>query len=232
MLSSTLGIKELPYTHLPIKTSGEDLLSETISLQNGKKLLLVSGARTELGFMRGEETQAIGLADSMERPGVLILPGTHSKHLTFMNHEFTQVQNYMTGELFNLMAGHSILASSVNASGWNASYEDVFLAGVKVGSAQGIGSSLLTVRAKHMFDHQSMENGFYYLSGLLIGDELSMLNETTGHIYMAAGDITFPLYKLALESMVSPDRLTLFNNQALRKALFTGHRKILDSNGW
>lgn len=231
MLSSTLGIKELPYAKLPLKASGEGLVTENIILPSGKEFLLISGARGISGFMRGEEVQAIGLADQLSKEGVLILPGTHSKHLDFENDRFVEMRNFMTGELFSVLASHSILASAVQQVAWEATFSNPFLAGVELGMEDGISTHLLSVRSRQMFDHQSGPEGYFYLSGLLIGAELSYLSNHASHIYMAASDATFPLYQLALESFASADQLTLFNNKALREALFSGQRKILDAHG-
>lgn len=231
MLSSTLGIKELPYARMPLNASGEGLVTENITLPNGKELLLISGARGISGFMRGEEVQAIGLADQLSKAGVLILPGTHSKHLDFEKNQFVEMRNFMTGELFSVLASHSILSSSVQSVAWDVTFSDPFLAGVKLGMEDGISAHLLSVRSRQMFDHQSGPEGYFYLSGMLIGAELSYLRDHASHIYMAASDATFPLYQLSLESFVSADQLTLFNNAALRKALFSGQRKIMEAHG-
>ncbi|MEO9476577.1 MAG: 2-dehydro-3-deoxygalactonokinase [Cyclobacteriaceae bacterium] len=232
MLSSTLGLKELPYAVMPFPRSGEDLVTEEINLGNGRELLLVSGARSELGFMRGEEVQAIGLSEKLGSEGILILPGTHSKHVSFDQEYFTEVKNFMTGELFNVLVRHSILSTAAQECSWDDNYRNTFLSGVSRGINEGLGSQLLTTRAKQMFKGQSTGQGYFYLSGLIIGDEISTLRTHHGHVYMASSDATFPLYKLALESLISPDRLSMFENQTLRNALFTGQRKMLHNHGW
>ncbi|WP_422360135.1 2-dehydro-3-deoxygalactonokinase [Reichenbachiella sp.] len=231
MLSSTLGLKELPYAKMPLKTSGKDLITESIPLPNRKEILLISGARGATGFMRGEEVQAIGLADDLTEDGILILPGTHAKHLDFVGDQFTEMKNFMTGELFSVLADHSILENSIRPSVWADNYQVSFLDGVKLGLQDGCATHLLSVRSKQMFESQAPQEGYFYLSGLLIGDELSYLKGKSDHIYLAAGEATFPLYKLALESFLDREQLTFFENATLRKSLFRGQRKILDIHG-
>ena len=75
-------------------------------LPSGAGILLISGIKSDLGMMRGEEVQAIGLEEQL-RPhgdGVLLLPGTHSKHLTYRKEAFTALQTFMTGELFEVLS--------------------------------------------------------------------------------------------------------------------------------
>ncbi|MFY0607594.1 MAG: 2-dehydro-3-deoxygalactonokinase [Cyclobacteriaceae bacterium] len=230
MLSSNLGMKELPYSRLPLRAKGDNLITETIVLPNDQNLILVSGVRSEFGFMRGEETQALGLLHQMDKDGVLILPGTHSKHLIYEQGAFIEMRNFMTGELFSLVSSQSVLANSVQKAPWSDDFKDPFLEGVKEGNHKGLGSTLLTVRAKQMFGNQPKDEGYYYLSGLVIGEEISSLGNFEKHIHLAADDSVFELYRLALETIIDEDQLTLFNCQMLNRALFLGQQTILNKH--
>lgn len=232
MLSSNLGIRELPYAQVPIESDGNGLLTEVLELNNGRKFILVSGVRSELGFMRGEEIQAVGLAEHLHTEGILMLPGTHSKHIEYRQNKFVEIKNFMTGELFEMLSNYSILSGSVARDAWSDQYTSAFIKGVKSSVNEGLSPHLLQVRANDLFSLSSEKENYYFLSGLLIGDEISGHISADEHIYMAAGGTTFPLYELALKSVINEERLTFFDESKLLKALFEGQKKVIENYGW
>jgi 2-dehydro-3-deoxygalactonokinase len=203
MTSSNIGMKELPYSEMPLDASGDTLNWEMLSILPSSKAILVSGVKSNNSMMRGEEIQAIGIADKL-KSGILILPGTHSKHLIFDKSVFSEMKTFMTGELFELFSTKSILSSSVVKSPFN---QKAFLKGVKVGLKESVIGSLFSVRAKHILDKSTKEENFHYLSGLLIGDELSYLKNVYGSISICGSEPIFTLYKTALLSFLNPERI-------------------------
>jgi 2-dehydro-3-deoxygalactonokinase len=232
MLSSSIGMKELEYCTLPIAFGGEDLISDWISLGNKMDLLLISGARTNSDVMRGEEIQAVGLSEYLPKKGkgILLLPGTHSKHIHFDNGHFMDFTTYMTGELFEVIGKHSILSASLDAMEWSASYKDIFLEGVKKGIANQQMASLFSIRANSLIHKTSNSENNYLLSGLLIGAELSYLNDRNETVYLAVTGIQNELYQLALKSFLPLDRIVCFEPQIIETALLVGQRKILEQH--
>src|SRR6185312_13329821 len=100
--------------------------------------LLIPGVRTEEDMMRGEEVQVIGAnARGEEGDATIILPGTHSKHVNVERGQAVTLKTFMSGEFFELLARHSILAHSVddglasNQPGADAA----FIEGVEAGAA-------------------------------------------------------------------------------------------------
>lgn len=154
MLTSSIGMKELPYADLPFSFSGQELLKEGFELPDGNRLVLISGAKAPNDVMRGEEVQAIGIAEQLPYTGkgVLILPGTHSKHIYFNNGRFERFTTFMTGELYEIISKHSILAPSLQGSEWNDTYRKPFVDGVKKGLGEGIMPSLFPIRAKSLLN--------------------------------------------------------------------------------
>ncbi|MBC8767687.1 2-dehydro-3-deoxygalactonokinase [Arenibacter sp. BSSL-BM3] len=232
MLSSSIGMQELEYCQLPIAFSGEDLISNWLSLDGKLDLLLISGARTNKDVMRGEEIQAIGLSDYLPKKekGVLLLPGTHSKHIYFDTGRFIDFTTYMTGELFEVISKHTILSASVEEAGWNPSYEDIFVEGVKKGVANQQMASLFSIRANSLIHKTSAKENYYYLSGLLIGAELGHLKEKSETVYLAVTGIQNELYQLALKSFLPMDRIVCFDPQFIETALLVGQLKILEQH--
>ena len=230
MASSSIGLQELPYADFPFKEDGTSLTREVPSLKNGLTIILVSGVRSDTGMIRGEEIQAIGLAEYMigeEESGILILPGTHSKHMTYDKGIFSDLKNYMTGELFDVLSQKSILAKSVRKSDMTDAYNKSFITGLDIGAKGDLNTHLLSVRANDVIHHTDAHENYFYLSGLLIGDELKKLNHQSETIYLSASQPLFNLYKLALEHLYPAKNLTYFDQDISDEALIRGQLKIL-----
>lgn len=229
MLSSSIGMRELPYSPLPLAFKGNDLISKHIKLDNSLDVILVSGAKTNVDVMRGEETQAIGMSGHLPQrgKGLLILPGTHSKHLFFEDESFHSFITFMTGELFEVIGQHSVLAASLEAVKWDASHKNVFLDGLQKGIDNKQMASFFSIRANTLLHNIPASQNYYFLSGLLIGGELAYLKERDETVYLAATGITNSLYQLALEAVLPVERIRIFNTEVLEKALLLGQRKIL-----
>ena len=134
MASSSIGIRELPYAQLPASLNGENLIIENISsnLELQNEVFLISGLEKPGDVMRGEETQAIGWKYSSFDASsncVLIVPGTHSKHITICDDRIVDFKTFMTGEIFELLTSHSILSDSVQRNTvWNSTAKKILFA--------------------------------------------------------------------------------------------------------
>ncbi len=123
--------------------------------------------------MRGEETQIAGfLAMKPDFDGVLCLPGTHTKWARISAGEIVSFQTYMTGELFALLAGKSVLRHSVDTKDWDS---DTFREALSdaMSRPQSISSKLFGIRAESIVGAQSPAMGKARLSGYLVGLELA-----------------------------------------------------------
>lgn len=230
MASANIGLRELPYGDLPLLDDGKGIVFADLKLWPKQQIRLISGIRSTNGMMRGEETQALGLLKFMSSGsgGVLLLPGTHSKHLTFRNGGFTDFTSYLTGELFEILTRHSILASSVAAGEWNTQAGESFRQGVSSGFQDGLSPHLFSIRAGQILRQTDVTDNFYRLSGILLGDELSHLpRDQAQHIYLAGSGPLLRLYRFALEITGHAERLTVYDDQVLGQALLTGQRQIL-----
>jgi 2-dehydro-3-deoxygalactonokinase len=229
MASSNIGLEELPYAQMPFDGSGENLLWKKITLKNDLNILLISGVKTQNSMMRGEEIQAIGLEDLLKpyTSGILLLPGTHSKHLAYQNEQFTTMKTFMTGELFALLSEKSILAGSVAAHSFGEKEKIAFGRGVKLGLSENFSEHLFSVRANTVLHQMPHSENYYFLSGLLIGNELAYLQNKAETLFLCAAEPVFSLYKTALETIVHSEKLILFDASHIVNALLNGQRKIL-----
>ncbi|WKN42962.1 2-dehydro-3-deoxygalactonokinase [Tunicatimonas pelagia] len=232
MASSNIGLWELPYATLPFSQDGKQLVRKQVA-KDDLDLLLISGVRSTNGIMRGEEVQAVGLEEPL-RPyseGILLLPGTHSKHITFANQEFRSFRTYMTGELFDIISKQSILSRSVEPASWSDDRAQAFQEGLELGFSGQLSASLFTIRANHIISKHNPKDSYYQLSGMLIGDELAYLKDKSETIILAAPDPVFSLYQQALKSIIEPQQLVLLGGKVLEKALLIGQKKILALHG-
>src|SRR5262245_20055773 len=133
MATSNIGMIELSYAELPVNIDGTGLLIQSFQTYKDftHPLTLVSGVRTKIDLMRGEEVQVIGACVSLsDNEGLFILPGTHSKHVWTHDKNITDLKTYMTGEIFQLLSTNSILSGSVeciddfDTPGWENSFEE------------------------------------------------------------------------------------------------------------
>lgn len=181
MASSSLGMLELPYQPVPFGATGEELCRRDIpaSAGFGHHILLVSGVRTADDVMRGEETQLIGALSTGDKgehiasgERLLIFPGTHSKHVRVKDGQALSFSTYMTGEFFHLLSTKSILAGSIAVPFSPEGLPPSFKKGVEDSRHSGLLHNAFLVRTNQLLGAGSKEDNYYYLSGLLIGEEL------------------------------------------------------------
>ena len=122
--------------------------------------------------MRGEETQIAGLlAVDAAFDGIACLPGTHSKWVHIGAGKIRSFQTFLTGELFALLAGGSVLRHAMTDEGWDGS---AFLEAVDETAAapESIAAKLFSIRAESLLHALPGATARARLSGYLIGLEL------------------------------------------------------------
>ena len=237
MATSSIGMEEVPYATLPFPTDGSLASTRRFMAQIDfpHDLTLISGVRTQNDVMRGEETQLIGLLDLLNTlqvdvdESILIFPGTHSKHIYIRQQQVIDFHTFMTGELFNLMAYHSILNDSVEPTDLQTlSISDIraFTAGINSADSSVL-NDLFKVRTNQLFNKLSKKENALYLSGLLIGDELKTLKKQPGwQLILCSGNNLYELYKLAMDVLQLSDRTTTISASLIDKATMAGQVKI------
>jgi 2-dehydro-3-deoxygalactonokinase len=231
MASSTIGWLELPYARAPIPLDGANLKVETLTWKKPaavSKSYLVSGVATRTDIMRGEEAEAIGLLNFLtNRPAnlVLVLPGTHSKHLHVSEGSLRDFQTYMTGELYSVLSHHSVLAASVAQQPHFS--DDAFHTGIDAALQPGLAASLFRTRTRQVLGKKQPEENAWFLSGLLIGSELKeLIRAGVAEILLGGAPSLRDLYGKALQ------HLGLLNSRAFsdaecENAVVRGHEIIL-----
>lgn len=222
MASSSIGWRELPYATLPIKLDGAGLvwqeLPQVASRVGEHRVFLISGVRSDVDIMRGEETELLGLftlpeVSALASEVTVIKPGTHSKHLRIRDGVLVDFETHMTGELFAVLSQHSLLRHSVgDVTAASAPLEaSAFTAGVEHGSQRSLSSAIFRVRTREVLDGLPPASNLAFLSGVLVGAELGGLARNAGHtpIVLAATEPLATSYRLALEHLGVSGRLTI-----------------------
>lgn len=210
MASSSLGLVELPYATAPFQLDGSSLVYRQICHQAeyGRSIYILSGVRNGYDVMRGEETQLVGAINYLHEnnrsfdEGIWLFPGTHSKHLYTVRQQLTEFKTFMTGELFALMQQHSMLKASVSTKHKVPDSRDMeaFRKGVLAAQGNNLLPLLFSVRTNQLFKVYPPEANNYYLSGLIIGAEVSALSSETGPVMLCSGNRLYALYLVALNA--------------------------------
>jgi 2-dehydro-3-deoxygalactonokinase len=179
MVTSRQGWRELPYLACPASPDRLALALGALTLEDGRPVRLVPGLSTRRpdglpDVLRGEETQILGALAEAPAARTLLLPGTHSKWVSVEAGVVRGFWTFMTGELYAVLKGHSILGRLAEGEVLD---EPGFARGVAVGleAEAGRGGSLgrlFSARALVLAGELAGAAVASYLSGLLIGCEL------------------------------------------------------------
>jgi 2-dehydro-3-deoxygalactonokinase len=243
MASSSVGWQELPYATTPFPLDGSRVVVRRVAPGSGAdrepQVWLISGVRTPVDIMRGEECEIMGVFGSGLDPAlvnraVMVLPGTHSKHVSIERGAIVDFSTYMTGELCDVLARHSLLRQSVR---WpldshepNASQLWAFEEGVALARERGLSRNLFRVRTRSVLDAVDPATNGWFLSGLLIGTEVGELIDGVGSmpIVLASSPRFHGLYGAAIRVMGGSERLQVIPPKTMEMASVHTHASLLE----
>ena len=229
MASSNLGWEELPYAALPAAVDGGTLHFVDV-FHAARRVRLVSGLRSETDVMRGEETELIGLFSTPGRRPLsenctVILPGSHSKHVRVSAGRIVDFTTFLTGELFELLTRRSTLANAAEPE----FHPEAFAAGVAASRTLGLSAALFQTRARVVLGSLPASGSRAFLSGALIGAELSTLcGDAARPLVLAAGPDLTREYSLALRELLPDCRVTEITPAEHAAAVVAGHKLVLN----
>lgn len=232
MASATIGMIEVAYKEVPFYVDGSDLIVNKIEATDAfcHDIFLISGVRTDSDVMRGEETQVVGCtAVGALEERMVILPGTHSKHIILKGNQAVAFRTYMTGEFFELLSQKSILSASVEqGDGFkDERNRQSFEAGVANSKRADLLHNCFEVRTNILFQKMDRQQNYYYLSGLLIGTELRNLADGPClPITLVSNEALQPFYVEALRLILPGNDLTV---KSVEEALVKGQFRVYSS---
>lgn len=177
MVGARHGWAEAPYRPVPALLDGTGGLTPATTADVRLTVRIVPGLSQDLpaDVMRGEETQIAGfLADRPGFDGVLCLPGTHTKWVHVSAREVVSFRTAMTGEMFALLAGQSVLRHTVAGEGHDAAAFAEAVAQT-MSRPERMAADLFTLRAEGLLHGLDAGVARSRLSGLLIGAELAAM---------------------------------------------------------
>jgi len=230
MAGARQGWVEAPYLKTPTRLDALHEGAVRVDAPGDIRILPgIAQARADTpDVMRGEETQLLGVTES-DFTGLVCIPGTHSKWIKIEDGRIVAFSTYMTGELFSVIAQHSILAHAV-APGAAPADSQPFRDGVSTALAapMALTASLFRLRAAQLLGFEQRADGAARLSGLLIGSELADAMGRHGALrsvrLIAAGALG-KLYESALGAQ-DIDVTVVDAEQASRRGLAKAAQKI------
>ncbi len=169
MAGSNRGWREAPYVDAPARA--EDIAARLLWVEPGRTAIVPGVAwrdRSAPGVMRGEEVQLIGaVAAGLTPPTALLAqPGTHNKWVEMDGGAIGRFATAMTGELFALLKGGSILSAQI---GGEVADGPAFREGVRDAQTKPLTYALFGARAAGLLGFRADADATDYVSGLLIG---------------------------------------------------------------
>jgi 2-dehydro-3-deoxygalactonokinase len=209
MVGSTIGWKEVPYLTCPARPqaiAGAALRFEqddrAVAIVPGLKCIAPTGAPD---VMRGEEVQILGalrLNPALAKGRhIFCMPGTHAKWVEVNNGAVTRFQTALSGELFDLLNKHSVLArdgGDVDAG------SKAFALGLDFARQQAdLLHLLFSARSRVVGDSMPRADASSYLSGLVLGKDVGTavsLFKLDGMVHLICTPALAALYARALAS--------------------------------
>jgi 2-dehydro-3-deoxygalactonokinase len=178
MVGARNGWREAPYLSIPVAL--RDLPRHAMRVPDTRydvRILpgLVRRDAEAPDVMRGEETQLLGFVTAAPQfTGLVCLPGTHCKWVQLQAGEVQDFHSAMTGEVYQLLARHSVLRHAVAADAVIDPASSEFTQAAKAGLArpEALLHALFSVRAAFLVAGLSAEGAAAKLSGLLIGADV------------------------------------------------------------
>lgn len=163
---------ETPYLQVPCKA---DTVTSPVHTKSPRlNIHVVHGVsqKTPPDMMHGQETTVAGfLSLYPDFDGVLCLPGAHTKWVHISAGEIVSFRSFMTGELFDLLAKHSILRHTVTQDWDNDAFDHALDQAMSRPAAMA--AELFSIRAEAVIENTSPTRARARLSGILIGMELA-----------------------------------------------------------
>jgi 2-dehydro-3-deoxygalactonokinase len=130
----------------------------------------------------------------------------------------------MTGEFFHLLTTKSILSSSVDTTAlFGEKEQNSFRKGVQDAQTVNILHGSFMVRTNLLFGNYSMQENFYYLSGLLIGSELKEIDPAQAAVFLIGSKNQCCYYQLAFNTIYPNGEIAIIDAD---EATIKGHYKI------
>lgn len=176
MAGARQGWRETPYVETPTRLDALHAGAVQVDIDGDVRILpgVAQASANEPDVMRGEETQILGSIEP-DFTGLVCIPGTHSKWVVIQDGVIIAFTTYMTGELFALVAEHSVVSLALDKEVGATADSEAFSAGLNTAELgeTALTSSLFRIRSAMLLGFADKRDGAAKLSGLLIGTEMA-----------------------------------------------------------
>jgi 2-dehydro-3-deoxygalactonokinase len=236
MIGSKQGWVDAGYLATPCGFDSIASAAKDVSELAGRKLWIMPGLRQvdadmqTSDVMRGEEIQVFGAG--IEN-GIVVLPGTHSKWVKVVDSKIVAFKTFMTGEAYSLFRHQSILAKLMPAQNTSTFDVHAFELGVRrsLVAPSELLHHLFNVRTHGLFNELTPEAQADFLSGLLIGSEISggrgLFSEEQGEIALIGELLLLERYKIALDLADLSGRFVQAKTPVAALGLFEVSQRLL-----
>ena len=181
MVGSTIGWREVPYLKCPAKPAA--IADAALRFEaDGRAIAILPGlsCKGKTGapdVMRGEETQILGALrlhpNLAKGRHVFCMPGTHAKWVVVDDGAVTQFQTALSGELFELLRRHSVLArDSADVDPQSAAFS-LGLDFARANRKSDLLHLLFSTRSRVVTGEMAKGDAGSYLSGLVLGKDIA-----------------------------------------------------------
>ncbi len=235
MVGSTIGWKEVPYLKCPADPSAIAAAALRFEV-DGRAIAILpglscTGKTGAVDVMRGEETQILGALrlhpELRQGRHVLCMPGTHVKWVELKDGAVVRFQTALSGELFELLRRHSVLARD----GGEVADNEAFLRGVAFARSNPDADLLYLVfstRSRVVTGEMPKADAASYLSGLIVGKDVgtaARLLDLQDTVRLICSPGLGALYARALAAYDIPSAL-IDGNRASLSGLILAHAEI------
>ena len=207
MAGSNRGWREAPYVDAPARV--EDVARHLLWVEPGRTAIIPGVAWRDPAapsVMRGDEVQLLGaVAAGLVPPTALLAqPGTHNKWVEMDGGAIGRFSTAMTGELFALLKGGSILSAQL---GGEVADGPAFREGVRDARGRPLTSALFGARAAGLLGFRADADTADYVSGLLIGADVHGAGVEGREAFILSDAMLGALYVSAVEELGGRARL-------------------------
>jgi 2-dehydro-3-deoxygalactonokinase len=244
MVGSSIGWTQVPY--VPCPASASQIAARCVALEGGRVRIVPGLSCTNRlaapDVMRGEETQILGALqlDAALRRGqhLLCLPGTHTKWVAINDGVVRDFLTAPAGELYSLLAQHSVLVTDTPGSQRPAAVSDGagFVRGleqVRLFPEADLVQRVFQCRSRRLTGDLAPQDAPAFLSGLLIGSDAQsalrlMTQGTAANVHVIGTPQLTRLYAQALAAFGAVPR-EINGEAAALAGLMQIHRATLHS---
>ncbi len=247
MVGSTIGWREVPYLNCPARPEAI-ARSALCFAAEGRPIAISPGltCRNRLlapDMMRGEETQILGAIQRQPNLATgrqfLCMPGTHTKWVSLKDGTIEHFLTALTGELFDILHDHSVLVNAAGTPEVVGGPEFAHaLEQTKMYPDAELIHLLFEVRSRQLKGELKRKDAAAYLSGLIIGQDVSGAKRFFRQDLAEAGNVVVigspkltELYAQALKTRDLPvtridgEAASLAGLKVLHDVLFKGNSR-------